>query len=276
MALTTQSYNLDLVPDVSRITIVHCSVNDTSRHIVMYLFSEGIKYTIPKGTTARIEGTKPNGVFTIDITCPNGESFVEFDLTKTMDDYPGSVICAIVLSDFDGLEIGTGSFILQVNEGGIVGDLDLTSTDLSHYLRNMESYLDQVSSDKKESSASAETAAKYAANAKTSAEKALESEQHALASEEAAKEAQQYVKDASDNVELSKRWAVGNYGSGDDEPSNNNNSYYYAMLSKFYSNFNAPSIWIDFSTMSLMMEIEDSSEVMFRLDENKNLIMGEM
>lgn len=133
----------------------------------------------------------------------------------------------------------------------------------------MESYLDQVSSDKKESSASAETAAKYAA------EKALESEQHALASEEAAKEAQQHAEDTSDNLDLAKRWAVGDSGSGDNEASDNNNSYYYAMLSKFYSNFNAPSIWIDFSTMSLMMEIEDSSEVMFRLDENKNLIMGE-
>lgn len=276
MALTTQYYNLDLVPDVSRITVVHCSVNDTSRHIVMYLFSEGIKYTIPKGTTARIEGTKPNGVFIVDINCTSGESFVEFDLKKEMDNYPGSIICAVVLTDSDGLEIGTGSFILQVNEGGIVGDIDLTSTDFSHYLRNMEAYLDQVASDKKESAASAETAAKYAEAAKTAEENASKSEISARTAEEAAKNAAKNATNASVNVGLAKKWAVGDSGSGTDTPSDNNNSYYYAQMAKFYSSFNAPTVWVDFSTMSLMMEIMDDSEVMFRLDENKNLIMGEI
>lgn len=276
MALTTQYYNLDLVPDVSRITVVHCSVNDTSRHIVMYLFSEGIKYTIPKGTTARIEGTKPNGVFIVDINCRSGESFVEFDLKKEMDNYPGSIICAIVLTDSDGLEIGTGSFILQVNEGGIVGDIDLTSTDFSHYLRNMEAYLDQVASDKKESAASAETAAKYAEAVKTAEESAVNAATSAKASAQNAENSAQNAKNAAIDVSIAKKWAVGDSGSGNDTPSDNNNSYYYAQMAKFYSSFNAPTVWVDFSTMSLMMEIMDDSEVMFRLDENKNLIMGEM
>mgnify|MGYP002519778241 CR=1 FL=1 len=126
--MITQTYNLNLIPSYTIPPIVHVSqYDDSARTIAFNLFNGSQAFNAQSGTTALVQGVKPDKqVFSNSATISG--STVSFSLTSEMTSVDGSAECEIRITDSTGT-LGTANFILEV-EKSIPAD-EPTPTDLS-------------------------------------------------------------------------------------------------------------------------------------------------
>ena len=128
--MITQNYNLNLIPEYGSIPIVvHASQYDKdSRTLVFNLLNGDTVFTCPAGTTAVIEGTKPDGHgFQYEATVSG--STVTATTTQQMCAVAGTVRCELRLTSNDE-ELGTANFVLEVERAGLADDTVTSDTEL--------------------------------------------------------------------------------------------------------------------------------------------------
>lgn len=129
--MITQTYDLNLIPG-GQIVNVHVSQYDEGRTITFNLLNGTSPFSPPGGTTALIEGTKPDKKgFSLTTTLSgNTASFVT---TKNICAVAGKTICEFRLKN-GNRNIGTADFILDVERAGLADDTDTSTSELAPYI----------------------------------------------------------------------------------------------------------------------------------------------
>lgn len=110
--------------------VVHVSQNDIGRQFQLKLFDGASPYTMPQGTSARIDGIKPDkkGFSYPDAVSVSG-NVVTVTTKQQMTIVSGEVVCEIRFS-LGGNDIGTLNFKMLVEPSPVNEDTDISETDL--------------------------------------------------------------------------------------------------------------------------------------------------
>ena len=190
MSIQAQRIKLNVVPG-GIIPVLNVSQNDIGRTLQFELYDGVSAASIAAGTTATIEGTKPdNHAFQYSATVSGNT--VTVDTTQQMVIVPGKVECTLTLT-YSGQIIGTALFFMEVERSGLDMNADISDTELPilvdlgrHYAELSEQYKNEALNSKI-AAASSETAAKISEiNAAISENAARRSELNAATSENAA------------------------------------------------------------------------------------------
>lgn len=124
-----EEIRLQYIPDGVH-PVVHVSQNDVGRTFKLLLYDGNAAYSMPAGTTARIDGIKPDGKafsYTDAVSISGNVATVTTKIQMTL--VSGSVVCEIRF-DNGGITIGTLNFILQVEPSPLNDDIDISDTEI--------------------------------------------------------------------------------------------------------------------------------------------------
>ncbi len=218
-----QSQNLQIAPVGVR-PIIHVSQFDVGRQFKFNLFDGETAYTIPGGTTAMLNGIKPDkhGFSYNDAVSVSG-NVATITTTEQMTVVEGSVECEIRFVKGED-DIGTLNFTMIVEKSPINGDTDISETEIPAIIELARAEMEAAAD-------SAEDAEAYAVGTRggvpvTSGDPTYENN------------AKYYSDKLGDDVDAAKNaakdseaYAVGTRGGVDvssDDPAYHNNSKYYA------------------------------------------------
>lgn len=145
--MTTQSFNLELIPN-GVAPQVHVSQYDKGQTWLISLFANNLPFSIPDGSTATIQGTKPDSTG-FQYPCTFSGSVVTVTEEQQMTICAGKVPCEIVISK-SGAIIASLNFYLIVEpaalkEGTIISETQLPMIEEAAELaENIETYLEQM------------------------------------------------------------------------------------------------------------------------------------
>lgn len=162
-----QIVNLQIAPTSVK-PVVHVSQSDVGRQFQLRLFDGAVAYSLPSGTTARIDGIKPDkeGFSYTDATSVSGNTVTVTTKTQ-MTTTPGNVECEIRLVN-NNADIGTLNFIMLVEESPL-SDVDISKTDLPDLIAEVRAAADTAAASATSASNSAESASGSATSATTAA-----------------------------------------------------------------------------------------------------------
>ena len=127
MAIQAQKIKLNIVPG-GIIPIINVSQNDIGRVLQFELYDGLSAASITAGTTATIEGTKPdNHAFQYSATISG--NVVTVNTVQQMVIVPGTVECTLTLT-YSGQVIGTALFFMEVERSGLDMNADVSDTEL--------------------------------------------------------------------------------------------------------------------------------------------------
>ena len=127
MAINAQKIKLNIVPG-GIIPIINVSQNDIGRVLQFELYDGLSSASITAGTTATIEGTKPDKhAFQYDATISG--NVVTVNTVQQMVIVPGTVECTLTLT-YSGQVIGTALFFMEVERSGLDMNADVSDTEL--------------------------------------------------------------------------------------------------------------------------------------------------
>lgn len=223
-----QQTNLQYAPNGVN-PVIHVSQFDVGRQFQFKLYDGSTPYTMPAGTTARIDGIKPDahGFSYTDKVSISGNT-ATITTTEQMTVIAGTVKCELrFLNGYDN--IGTVNFLMIVEETPINGDTDISETEIpaiievatSNRLESeawargtkdgvpVDSSAEQYHNNSKyyseQSAASATASAQSAANASLSEASAAASADAAHDSELAAATSEQNAADSEDAAATSEQ-----------------------------------------------------------------------
>ena len=125
--IVTQNTKLNVVPG-GIIPVVHVSQYDVDRAISFTLYDGNGAAVLDSGTTASIEGTKPDGHgFSYEGTLT--DNVASFNTTQQMTVLVGAIECKLKLVK-DTQIIGTAMFILDVEKAGLNESTVISDTDI--------------------------------------------------------------------------------------------------------------------------------------------------
>jgi len=203
MAIQAQKIKLNMVPG-GIIPVVHLSQNDIGRVIQFELYDGVTTASITTGTTATIEGTKPdNHAFQYDASVSG--NVVTVNTVQQMVIVPGTVECTLSLT-YNSQVIGTALFFMEVEKSGLDVNADVSDTELP-------ALLDLARANAERS----EVAATAAASSATAAESSKNG-------------AGTFATLAQNMATLAESWAVGDTNTRTGEATNN--SKYWCQQSK--------------------------------------------
>lgn len=136
MAIQNQNSKLNVVPG-GIIPVVNVSQYDVERVLTFTLYDGNSPATLASGTTAVIEGTKPDrkGFQYGSPTVQLSGNVVTVNTSNQMTCVPGTVECKITLKKSTQV-IGTALFFMEVEKAGLADETDISETDLP-YIREM-------------------------------------------------------------------------------------------------------------------------------------------
>lgn len=227
-----EQIKLQYVPDGVH-PVVHVSQGDIGRQFQLLLFDGNVAYSMPAGTTAQVDGVKPDGHAFSYTDCVSVSGNVVTVTTKQqMTIVAGRVTCEIRFTK-NGNDIGTLNFLMYVEQSPVNGDTDLSDTELPAIIalaREQEANAEAWAKGTKNGIPVSSDAEQFHNNSKYYAEHAEDSAESASESEIAAFNS---ALSASDSAVLSESWAVGhtNTRTGEDT----NNSKYWCQQSEIYA-----------------------------------------
>lgn len=124
-----QTVNLQYAP-TKEMPVVHVSQYDVGRQFQFKLYDGATAYSMPSGTTARIDGIKPDNhgfSYTDKISVSGNTATVT--TTAQMTVLAGTVECEIRFIN-GGNNIGTLNFLMVVEESPINADTDVSETEI--------------------------------------------------------------------------------------------------------------------------------------------------
>lgn len=124
-----QEVSLQYAPIVAK-PVIHVSQYDVGRQFKFKIYDGATAYTMPVGTTARVEGIKPDGHgFSYDDCVSVTDNIATVTTKLQMTIVAGSVECELRFSDGSD-DIGTLNFTLLVEESPINSDTDISDTEI--------------------------------------------------------------------------------------------------------------------------------------------------
>lgn len=124
-----QEVSLQYAPIVTK-PVIHVSQYDVGRQFKFKIYDGVTAYTMPVGTTARVEGIKPDGHgFSYDDCVSVTDNIATVTTKLQMTIVAGSVECELRFSDGSD-DIGTLNFTLLVEESPINSDTDISDTEI--------------------------------------------------------------------------------------------------------------------------------------------------
>ena len=223
-----QQTNLQYAPNGVN-PVIHVSQFDVGRQFQFKLYDGSTPYAMPAGTTARIDGIKPDGhgfSYTDNISVSGNTATIT--TTEQMTVIAGTVKCELrFLKGYDN--IGTVNFLMIVEESPINGDTDTSETEIPAIIEvatanrleseawargtmdgvPVDSSADQYHNNSKyyseQSAASATASAQSAANASLSEVSALASATNAHNSELAAATSEENAADSEEAAATSEQ-----------------------------------------------------------------------
>ena len=203
MAIQAQKIKLNMVPG-GIIPVVHLSQNDIGRVLQFELYDGATTASITTGTTATIEGTKPDRhAFQYDASVSG--NVVTVNTVQQMVIVPGTVECTLSLT-YNSQVIGTALFFMEVEKSGLDMNADVSDTELP-------ALLDLARANAERS----EVAATAAASSATAAESSKNG-------------AGTFATLAQNMATLAESWAVGDTNTRTGEATNN--SKYWCQQSR--------------------------------------------
>ena len=186
MSMTTQTYQLDIVPFGPPVIIPMSQYDTGSRTLAFTLYNAQQPFTIPDGATAMIGGTKPDG-HAFEYTCTVTDQTIICDVTEQMTAVAGYTDCEITLSK--GTErLATANFKLHVERSALDQE-DISDSDFNYVL-------DLTNTATAKASEAAKSATAAASSAKASADSATAAQGYAGKAASSATEAQGYADSA--------------------------------------------------------------------------------
>lgn len=231
-----QIVNLQIAPTAIS-PVINVSQFDEGRQFQLKLYDGATAYTLPAGTTARIDGIKPDGhgfSYTDKVSISGNTATIT--TTKQMTVIAGTVKCELrFLKGFDN--IGTVNFLMVVEESPINENTDTSETEIP-------AIVEVATANRLESEAWARgtmdgvpidsSAEQYHNNSKyyseQSAASATASANSASASATSASASASSATASANSAILSESWAVG--GTGTRSGENTNNSAYWCRLAQ--------------------------------------------
>lgn len=221
--MITQRTNVNLIPGRVNPRINVSQYDKGSRTLQFVLYNGDAAYSITSGTTALIQGTKPDGHgFQLAANVTTGSNLVTANLTEQMAIVAGDVVCELVLLKGDE-KLATANFVLAVEPTALKDSAVTSDSELpiilalaTEQMENAEAWARGT----KNGQAVPSTAEQYHNNAKYYSEQTQE---------------------VSDEAES---WAVGKRGGQDvpsTDPAYHNNAKYYANQSGTYATNSATS-----------------------------------
>ena len=223
-----QETNLQYAPDgVS--PVIHVSQFDSGRQFRFKIYDGSTPYSMPSGTTARIDGIKPDGhgfSYTDKVSISGNTATIT--TTEQMTVIAGTVKCELrFLNGYDN--IGTVNFLMVVEESPINGDTNISETEIPAIIEvatanrleseawargtkdgvpvdsSAEQYHNNSKYYSEQSAASATASAQSAANASLSEVSALASATNAHNSELAAATSEENAADSEEAAATSEQ-----------------------------------------------------------------------
>lgn len=124
--MVTQTINLNMVPG-SVCPVIHVSQYDNDEDALVFNLYQG-STPFTAGTTAIIEGTKPDG-YGFTYAASYSDNTVTADLTQQMTAVSGEVRCELRISDSDNV-VGTQNFILMVEPAALDDNTVVSDSDI--------------------------------------------------------------------------------------------------------------------------------------------------
>lgn len=126
--MITQTYNIDLVPNGKPLIVNVSQYDKLSRTLEFNIYSSGVLFEIPSGTSAVIQGTKLDGTgFSYNMTVSGSK--VSMDIEQQMTVFDGDVHCEILLTK-NAEQLGSANFILRVEKAAISDETIISETDI--------------------------------------------------------------------------------------------------------------------------------------------------
>lgn len=124
-----QTVNLQVAPNGVN-PVIHVSQYDVGRQFILNLYDGSVAYSLPAGTTAQIDGIKPDhkGFSYTDAVSVSG-NVVTVTTKEQMTVVHGTVECEIRFKK-SGLDIGTLNFKMIVEASPVNEDTDISETDI--------------------------------------------------------------------------------------------------------------------------------------------------
>lgn len=124
-----QEVSLQYAPIVAK-PVIHVSQYDVGRQFKFKIYDGVTAYTMPVGTTARVEGIKPDGHgFSYDDCVSVTDNIATVTTKMQMTIVAGSVECELRFSDGSD-DIGTLNFTLLVEESPVNPSTDISDTEI--------------------------------------------------------------------------------------------------------------------------------------------------
>ena len=166
MAIQAQKIRLNIVPG-GVIPTVNVSQNDIGRVLQFELYDGLSVASITAGTTATIEGTKPdNHAFQYSATVSG--NVVTVNTVQQMVIVPGTVECTLTLT-YNSQVIGTALFFMEVERSGLDMNADVSDTELPALMDLARANAERAENAADDADASAQEAEDYKDYANTAA-----------------------------------------------------------------------------------------------------------
>ena len=189
--MTSQTFNLDLIPQGVP-PIVHVSQYDKGQTWSIHLFENGVVFPVPLGTSAAVQGTKPDNTgFQYPAVISVGDNVVTFTVEQQMTVLGGQFECELVLVNGEN-QVATINFILDVEPTTLDDDTVISETELPLIEQAAElgavinGYATQIHADAETASTAATAATAAATSASADATTATAAADDAQASQTAA------------------------------------------------------------------------------------------
>ena len=212
--MTSQTFNLDLIPQGVP-PIVHVSQYDKGQTWNIHLFENGVVFPVPSGTSATVQGTKPDNTgFQYPAVISVGDNVVTFTVEQQITVLGGQFECELVLVNGEN-QVATINFILDVEPTTLDDDTVISETELPLIEQAAElgtvinSYATQIHNDAETASTAATAATSAAESAAADATTATAAADDAQASQTAAASSASNAASSETNAAASATAAAG-------------------------------------------------------------------
>jgi hypothetical protein len=128
--MITQTLQLNLVPKGISPRLYVTQYDYDSRTLTFEIYNGSNRFTLTSGTTAKIQGTKPDRHgFSYNAEVDTANNVITADITQQMTAVDGDVVVEIVLIK-NNKRIGTLNFVMVVQPAGLNDDTDTSDTDI--------------------------------------------------------------------------------------------------------------------------------------------------
>lgn len=128
--MITQTLQLNLVPKGVWPRLYVSQYDAGSRTLTFEIYNGDQRFTLTSGTTAKIQGTKPDRHgFSYDADVDTSNNVITADITQQMTAAHGEAYCELVLFK-SGQRIGTLNFVMMIQQAGLNDETDTSDSDL--------------------------------------------------------------------------------------------------------------------------------------------------